>query len=158
MFSYFEPNFLEKFLWESGFSNFCQNQNDTKQKSVIWQPFWNGTTFLIFFPGLWFFIVHTHMVQISLQNSGRKVVFYAWVPRNPPPPLGHQRVGAKYLGHLSVKGIGYHMTPFSKMLCISWKVNLCVPILDGSVGAAAAFTRVCHLPLSSASRVWTSNL
>ena len=24
------------------------------------------------------------MVQISLQNSGRKVVFYAWVPRNPP--------------------------------------------------------------------------
>ena len=26
------------------------------------------------------------MVQISLQNSGGKVVFYAWVPRNPPPP------------------------------------------------------------------------
>ena len=24
------------------------------------------------------------MVQISLQNSGGKVVFYAWVPRNPP--------------------------------------------------------------------------
>ena len=61
MLSYFEPNFLEKFLWESGFSNFGQNQNDAKQKSVI-----------------------THMVQISLQNSGGKVVFYAWVPRNPP--------------------------------------------------------------------------
>ena len=25
------------------------------------------------------------MVQISLQNSGGKVVFYAWVPRNPAP-------------------------------------------------------------------------
>ena len=25
------------------------------------------------------------MVQISLQNSGGKVVFYGWVPRNPPP-------------------------------------------------------------------------
>ena len=25
------------------------------------------------------------MVQISLQNSAGKVVFYAWVPRTPPP-------------------------------------------------------------------------
>ena len=49
MFSYFEPNFLEKFFWESGFSNFGQNRIDTKQKSVILPPFWNGTTFLIFF-------------------------------------------------------------------------------------------------------------
>ena len=36
-----------------------------------------------------FVIVHTYMVQISLQNSAGKVVFYAWVPRN--PHLGHQR-------------------------------------------------------------------
>ena len=28
MFSYFKPNFIEKFLWESGFSNFGQNRND----------------------------------------------------------------------------------------------------------------------------------
>ena len=41
--------------------------------------------FQIFFAELWFFIVHTYMVQISLQNSAGKVVFYAWVPRNPPP-------------------------------------------------------------------------
>ena len=27
MFSYFEANFIEKFLWESGFSNFGQNEN-----------------------------------------------------------------------------------------------------------------------------------
>ena len=43
--------------------------------------------FTIFFPELWFFIVHTHMVQISLQNSGGKMVSYAWVLGTP----GHQR-------------------------------------------------------------------
>ena len=46
---------------------------------------------LFFFAELWFFIVHTYMVQISLQNSAGKVVFYAWVPRNPPggkSPIG----------------------------------------------------------------------
>ena len=32
MFSYFEPNLIEKFLWESGFSNFGQNRNDAKKK------------------------------------------------------------------------------------------------------------------------------
>ena len=45
--------------------------------------------FQIVFAELWFFIGHTYMVQISLQNSGGKVVFYGWVPRN--PLLGHQR-------------------------------------------------------------------
>ena len=43
--------------------------------------------FFFFFAELLFFIVHTYMVQISLQNSAGKVVFYGWVPRNPPPPL-----------------------------------------------------------------------
>ena len=40
--------------------------------------------FQFFFAELWFLIAHTYMVQISLQNSGGKVVFYTWVPRNPP--------------------------------------------------------------------------
>ena len=31
-----------------------------------------------------FFIVHTYVVQIPLQNSAGKVVFYGWIPRNPP--------------------------------------------------------------------------
>ena len=31
--------------------------------------------FIIIFSELWFFIVYTYMVQISLQNSGGKVVF-----------------------------------------------------------------------------------
>ena len=40
--------------------------------------------FHFFFAELWIFIAHTYMVQSSLQNSGGKVVFYGWVPRNPP--------------------------------------------------------------------------
>ena len=40
--------------------------------------------FQIFIAELWFFIVHTYLVQISLQNSAGKVVFYGWVLRNPP--------------------------------------------------------------------------
>ena len=42
------------------------------------------------------------MVQISLQNSGGKVVFYGWVPRN--PPLGTNGSKSTLVsGHLSVK-------------------------------------------------------
>ena len=43
----------------------------TRNKNrLFWPPFWNGTTFSIFFfAELWIFIVHTYMVQISLQNS-----------------------------------------------------------------------------------------
>ena len=40
----------------------------------------------------------TYVVQISLQNSGGKMVFSGGVPWNPP---GHQQE-QKYLGHLSV--------------------------------------------------------
>ena len=37
-----------------------------------------------FFPELWFQTVHTYMVQISLQNSGGKMVFLRGVPWKPP--------------------------------------------------------------------------
>ena len=89
MFSYFEPNFIEKFFWESGFSNFGQNQNANANKNRLFgRHFETVQHFQIFFAELWFFIVHTYMVQISLQNSAGKVVFYGWVPRT---TLGHQR-------------------------------------------------------------------
>ena len=45
MISYYERNFIVKFLRENVFSNFCQNRNDAKQKSVIWPPFLNGNFF-----------------------------------------------------------------------------------------------------------------
>ena len=40
-----------------------------------------------------FFIVHTHMVQISLQNSGG---FLREVPWNPPPPWAPTGVEAPW--------------------------------------------------------------
>ena len=45
--------------------------------------------FQIFFAELSFFIARTYMVQISLQNSGGKVVFLRGGSME--PPLGHQR-------------------------------------------------------------------
>ena len=71
MFSYFEPNFIEKFPLGSDFSNFGQNRNDAKSKSVYLAAILKR--FDIFFsPELWFLILHAYMVQISLQNSGEK--------------------------------------------------------------------------------------
>ena len=40
-----------------------------------------------FFAELWFFMTRTYMVQISLQNSGGKVVFSGGF-HGTPPPLG----------------------------------------------------------------------
>ena len=39
MFSYFEPNFIEKFFWESGFSNFGHMTVFAKWNLVYWPPF-----------------------------------------------------------------------------------------------------------------------
>ena len=39
MYSYFEPNFIEKFLWESGFSIFGHLTIFAKQKFGFWPPF-----------------------------------------------------------------------------------------------------------------------
>ena len=70
MFSYFEPNFIEKFLWESGFSNFGQNWNDWREIKIGYlAAILKRCNILIFSPELWFLIVYTYIVQISLQNS-----------------------------------------------------------------------------------------
>ena len=42
-----------------------------------------------FFAELWVFMARSYMVQISLQNSGGKMVF--WRGGSMEPPLGHQR-------------------------------------------------------------------
>ena len=110
MFFYFEPNFIEKFLWESVFYLFLF------LFLLYFLKFWPKSKwreikigylaailkrYNIFFFRIVIFIVHTYrpMVQISLQKSGGKVVFLeggGWV--------GDQREW-KYLGHLSVKGV-----------------------------------------------------
>ena len=48
MFSYFEPNFIEKFLWKSSFINFRHVTIFAKRKFILWSPFWNGTIFGFF--------------------------------------------------------------------------------------------------------------
>ena len=74
MFSYFEPNFIEKFLWESVFSNFGQNRNDAKIKIGYLAAILKRYTILIF-SGIFVFDSAYIMVPISLQNSDGKVVF-----------------------------------------------------------------------------------
>ena len=82
MFSYFEPNFVENFLRESGFSNFGQNQNDEKNR-LFGRHFetvqhFNFLSRIMVFDSV--YIHRTYMVQISLQNSGGKVGFLGAIP------------------------------------------------------------------------------
>ena len=58
MFSYIEPNFIEKILWESGFSNLSQVTIFTKQKFVFGRYFEKELfsyffIFFILFADLW---------------------------------------------------------------------------------------------------------
>ena len=94
MFSYFEPNFIEKFLWESVFFFFfffffqiLAKIETTQTKNRLFGRHFETVQHFIFPPELWFLIVHTYMVQISLQNSDGKVVFWGVHET----PLGYQR-------------------------------------------------------------------
>ena len=80
----FEPNFIAKFLWESGFSNLAKIEMMQNKNWLFGRHFETVQHFQFFFAELWFFIVHTYMVQSSLQNSDWKVVFLRGVPWNPP--------------------------------------------------------------------------
>ena len=84
MFSYFEPNFIEKVLWESGFSNFWPKSKSREIKIGYLAAILKRYNIFNFFFFCRIVIFIVHMVQISLQNSAGKVVFYGWVPRNPP--------------------------------------------------------------------------
>ena len=74
MFSYFEPNCIEKFLWESGFSNFGQYQNVTRNKNRLFGRYFETVQYKKKkkekkkkHPELWF-IGPTYMVQKYIQN------------------------------------------------------------------------------------------
>ena len=91
MFSYFEPNFIEKFLWESGFSKFGQNRNDARNKNRLFgRRFETVQHFKNFLQNCDFLcpVGPTYMVQISLQNSGGTRGFLRGGSME--PPLGHQ--------------------------------------------------------------------
>ena len=87
MFFTFEPNFIAKFLWKSGFSNFDHLTFFVKRKFVFWPPFWNETFLIVLFADIWLFVcVCTHcasFVPKFLQEGTQK-----WMgPSGPPPPL-----------------------------------------------------------------------
>ena len=87
MFSYFEPNFIENSFGKGVFQILTKIET-TQNRNRLFARHFETVQHLFFFPELWFLIVHTYMVQISLQNSGGKVVFLRGIPWN---PLGHQR-------------------------------------------------------------------
>ena len=81
MFSYFEPDFIEKFFWESGFSNLGHMTVFVRQNFVFGhhfetEHFWS---FFFFFANLWLFKVCTDMVKLSYRNSYGKVLKHGWV-------------------------------------------------------------------------------
>ena len=75
----FEPNFIEKFFWESGFSNFGRVTVFAKWKSVYWLPFWSGEILLLLFSFVFVFVFCfsliygcfrcIQIVQVSFQIS-----------------------------------------------------------------------------------------
>ena len=82
MFSWFEPNFIEKFYWKSGFSNFGHVTIFAKRKFFFWPPFGNDTFFNVLFADVYLFL-YTDMVQVLYRNfTGKnlKMVGSKWTP------------------------------------------------------------------------------
>ena len=65
MISYFEPNFIEKFLWEKVFQILAKTEMTQNKNGLFGRHFETVQHFQFFFAELWFFIVHSYMVQIS---------------------------------------------------------------------------------------------
>ena len=70
-----------------GFQNLAKIEMTRNKIQLFGRHFQTVQHFRIFFAELWFFIAHTYMVQISLQNSGGKNDFSG----GSMDPLGHQR-------------------------------------------------------------------
>ena len=85
MFSYFELKISLKNSFGKEVFQILAKIEMTRTKNRLFGRHFERYNIFIFFSELWFFIVHTYMVQIPLQNSAGKVVLYGWVPRNPPP-------------------------------------------------------------------------
>ena len=101
MFFNFEPNFIEKFLRKSGFSNFGHVR---KTKICFLAAILKQNVFLIvLFTDIWLFWVYTHMVQVSYRNSYRKVLKNEWVQVDPSPRFFAQTGVKSSFKHLSVK-------------------------------------------------------
>ena len=79
MLSYVEPTFIKKFFGESDFSNFGQNRNDAKKKSVIFLPTilkrYNFLFFLFFFRIMIYIPpLGTNLIECTLVTEVLRVV------------------------------------------------------------------------------------
>ena len=74
MFSYFEPNFIEKFLWESGLQILAKIEMTQNKNRIFGGHFETVQQFQIFCRIVTFYSPYIYGA-ISLQNSGGKVVF-----------------------------------------------------------------------------------
>ena len=74
MFFNFEPNFIEKFLWESGFPNFGHVTFLQNDNSFFGRLFETKHFLIVLFSDIWLFWVCTHMVHVSYGNSYGKVL------------------------------------------------------------------------------------
>ena len=61
------------------FQNLAKIEMTRNKNRLFGRHFETVKHFWFFFAELWFFIARAYMVQISLQNSGRKVVFWGGV-------------------------------------------------------------------------------
>ena len=58
MFSYFEPNSLKKLLWKSVFQILIKIEMTQNKKRLFGRHFETVRHFYLFFPEIWFLIVH----------------------------------------------------------------------------------------------------
>ena len=93
--SYYDSNFIEKFLWESGFSYFCRNWNDAKRNRSLatilkrFLFFWGG----VFFSWKW--LVYEY-IQYSIHHKITTAKWFLGSHGGTPAPTG-----GKYLSHFS---------------------------------------------------------
>ena len=69
------------------FQNLAKIEMTRNKNRLFGRHFETVQHFKFFFEEMWFFMTRTYMVQISLQNSGGKMVFSGGF--HGPPPLGH---------------------------------------------------------------------
>ena len=79
---------LKNSFGKAVFQNLAKIEMTRYKNWLFGRHFETEQHFKIFFAKLWFFIARTYMVQISLQNSGGKVVFSGGFHGT---PLGQQR-------------------------------------------------------------------
>ena len=84
MFSYFEPDLIEKFFWESVFQILAKIKMTRNKNLLFGRHFETVEHFQFFFAELWFFNSPYIYGANFIAKSAGKVVFYGWVPRNPP--------------------------------------------------------------------------